>query len=52
MVMAVQHTFSDAQVTISPWIDDGFYYDFYFPPTDENETGKKLTDADLNVIKN
>jgi threonyl-tRNA synthetase len=51
MAMAVQRTFPEAQVTIGPWIDDGFYYDFYFPPTDENETGRKLTDADLKLIK-
>ena len=31
MAMAVQRTYSEAQVTIGPWIDNGFYYDFYFP---------------------
>jgi len=51
MAMAVQRAFPEAQVTIGPWIDDGFYYDFYFPPTPEHETGRKLTEADLKVIK-
>jgi threonyl-tRNA synthetase len=28
MAMAVQRLFKDAQVTIGPWIERGFYYDF------------------------
>ena len=28
MAMAVQKLFPKAQVTIGPWIDYGFYYDF------------------------
>lgn len=28
---AVQRLFPDAQVTIGPVVEDGFYYDFYFP---------------------
>ena len=28
MAMAVQKLFKDAKVTIGPWIDKGFYYDF------------------------
>jgi hypothetical protein len=28
MAMAVQRLHKDAQVTIGPWIDRGFYYDF------------------------
>ena len=28
MAMAVQRLFKDAQVTIGPWIEKGFYYDF------------------------
>ena len=56
MAMAVQRLFPEAQVTIGPWIDNGFYYDFYFPPTVDPETnesipGRKLTDADLKRIK-
>ena len=56
MAMAVQQTFPEAQVTIGPWIDNGFYYDFYFPETTNTETGetlpsRKLTDQDLKQVK-
>lgn len=60
MAMAVQKVFKEAQVTIGPWIDNGFYYDFYFPETTgiNEETGeeeilpsRKLTDADLKMVK-
>ena len=56
MAMAVQQIFPDAQVTIGPWIDNGFYYDFYFPETVDQETGekipsRKLTDQDLKQVK-
>ncbi|CAN6479091.1 unnamed protein product [Victoria cruziana] len=42
MAMAVQKLFPDAKVTIGPWIDHGFYYDFDMEP---------LTDKDLKKIK-
>ena len=56
MAMAVQQIFPEAQVTIGPWIDNGFYYDFFFPETTDPETGetipsRKLTDADLKQVK-
>ncbi|CAB9504103.1 Threonine--tRNA ligase catalytic [Seminavis robusta] len=56
MAMAVQQIFKEAQVTIGPWIDNGFYYDFYFPETTDAETGetipaRKLSDQDLKKIK-
>lgn len=56
MAMAVQQIFKEAQVTIGPWIDNGFYYDFYFPETTDPETGetvpaRKLSDQDLKQIK-
>jgi threonyl-tRNA synthetase len=56
MAMAVQQIFKEAQVTIGPWIDNGFYYDFYFPETKDPETGetipsRKLNDQDLKDIK-
>ena len=44
MAMAVQKLYPEAQVTIGPWIDGGFYYDFFFPTT-------KLSDGDLKLIK-
>ncbi|MCL7035216.1 hypothetical protein MKW94_020450 [Papaver nudicaule] len=42
MAMAVQKLFPNAKVTIGPWIDNGFYYDFDMEP---------LTDRDLKRIK-
>ncbi|KAM7275559.1 hypothetical protein ACFE04_017425 [Oxalis oulophora] len=42
MAMAVQRLFPYAKVTIGPWIDNGFYYDFDMEP---------LTDKDLKRIK-
>lgn len=43
MAMAVQRIFKDAQVTIGPWIDRGFYYDF--------DLATPLTDKDLKRIR-
>mmetsp|Transcript_34074 Transcript_34074/g.101848 ORF Transcript_34074/g.101848 Transcript_34074/m.101848 type:complete len:694 (-) Transcript_34074:957-3038(-) len=56
MAMAVQQVFPEAQVTIGPWIDNGFYYDFFFPETTDEETGevvpsRKLTAQDLKKVK-
>lgn len=42
MAMAVQKLFPDARVTIGPWIENGFYYDFDM---------EALTDKDLKRIK-
>ncbi|NMF86128.1 threonine--tRNA ligase [Nodosilinea sp. P-1105] len=43
MAMAVQKLFPKAQVTIGPWIDYGFYYDFDSP--------EPFTEQDLKAIK-
>jgi threonyl-tRNA synthetase len=56
MAMAVQQIFPEAQVTIGPWIDNGFYYDFFFPETTDPESGetvpsRKLSDHDLKLVK-
>ena len=56
MAMAVQQVYPEAQVTIGPWIDNGFYYDFFFPETTNPETGatieaRKLSDQDLKEVK-
>jgi len=56
MAMAVQQIYPDAQVTIGPWIDNGFYYDFYFAERKDPETGdvipaRKLSEEDLKAIK-
>lgn len=43
MAMAVQKLFPQTQVTIGPWIENGFYYDF--------DTPEPFTEADLKTIK-
>jgi len=43
MAMAVQKLYKDAQVTIGPWIDRGFYYDF--------DLKEPLTEKELKQIK-
>ena len=43
MAMAVQTIFPKAQVTIGPWTESGFYYDFDNPDP--------FTEADLKAIK-
>lgn len=43
MAMAVQKLFSKAQVTIGPWIENGFYYDFDNP--------ESFTEKDLKAIQ-
>ncbi len=43
MAMAVQKLFPRAQVTIGPWTESGFYYDFDSPDP--------FTEADLKAIK-
>jgi threonyl-tRNA synthetase len=43
MAMAVQRLFPDAQVTIGPWTETGFYYDFDAP--------EPFTEDDLKAIK-
>jgi len=44
MAMAVQRLYPKAQVTIGPWIDNGFYYDF-------DLQGEAFDDSDLKKIK-
>ncbi|HEY9844804.1 MAG TPA: threonine--tRNA ligase, partial [Candidatus Caenarcaniphilales bacterium] len=43
MAMAVQKLFPKAQVTIGPWIENGFYYDFDSP--------EPFSEKDLKAIK-
>ena len=43
MAMAVQKLFPAAKVTIGPWTDSGFYYDFDHP--------EPFTEADLKAIR-
>jgi len=44
MAMAVQKVFPSVKVTIGPWIDNGFYYDFYVPQ-------EPIVEDDLKAIK-
>ncbi|MBL1209769.1 threonine--tRNA ligase [Geminocystis sp. GBBB08] len=43
MAMAVQKLYPNAQVTIGPWTENGFYYDF--------DLSEPLTEKDLKAIK-
>ena len=43
LAMAVQALFPQAKVTIGPWTEQGFYYDFDHP--------EPFTEADLKAIK-
>eukprot|EP00195_Chlamydomonas_chlamydogama_P015299 CAMPEP_0202893366 /NCGR_PEP_ID=MMETSP1392-20130828/2946_1 /ASSEMBLY_ACC=CAM_ASM_000868 /TAXON_ID=225041 /ORGANISM="Chlamydomonas chlamydogama, Strain SAG 11-48b" /LENGTH=674 /DNA_ID=CAMNT_0049577671 /DNA_START=104 /DNA_END=2128 /DNA_ORIENTATION=- len=43
MAMAVQRIYKNAQVTIGPWIERGFYYDF--------DIKEQITDKDLKKIR-
>ncbi|GET39281.1 threonyl-tRNA synthetase [Microseira wollei NIES-4236] len=43
MAMAVQKLFPKAQVTIGPWIENGFYYDF--------DNSEPFTEKDLKAIQ-
>jgi len=52
MAMAVQRLFPKAQVTIGPWVDNGFYYDFYNPETPfQEEDLKKIKKEMERIIK-
>lgn len=48
MAMAVQKLFPKAQVTIGPWTETGFYYDFDVP---EPFTDKDLKDIKKEMVK-
>ena len=43
MAMSVQRLFPGTQVTIGPWIEHGFFYDF--------DTPKPLSPQDLKAIQ-
>eukprot|EP01051_Picozoa_sp_SAG22_P019441 SAG22_NODE_3588_length_1629_cov_3.615162_2_plen_352_part_01 len=46
LAMAVQRLFPETQVTIGPWTETGFFYDFFRP-----DSAAGFTEADLKVIK-
>lgn len=51
MAMAVQKLFPKAQVTIGPWIENGFYYDFDSPEP-FNEKDLKAIQKEMTKIVN
>ncbi|SFM93563.1 threonine--tRNA ligase [Nitrosomonas communis] len=55
LAQAVKELFPEAQVTIGPVIEDGFYYDFSykrpFTPEDLNEIEKRMVDISKRDLK-
>jgi threonyl-tRNA synthetase len=51
MAMAVQKVFPSAQCTIGPWIDRGFYYDFYYPEGFTDKDMKKIQKEMYKIIR-
>ncbi|XP_018502291.1 threonine--tRNA ligase, chloroplastic/mitochondrial 2 [Pyrus x bretschneideri] len=51
MAMAVQKLFPDAKVTIGPWIENGFYYDFDTEPLTDKEL-KRIKEMDRIIGRN
>jgi threonyl-tRNA synthetase len=51
MAMAVQKVFPSAQCTIGPWIERGFYYDFYYPEGFTNQDMKKIQKEMYKIIR-
>ncbi|MGK7949020.1 MAG: threonine--tRNA ligase [Xenococcaceae cyanobacterium] len=50
MAMAVQKLFPKAQVTIGPWTENGFYYDFDNPETFTEKDLKKIKKEMIKII--
>ena len=51
MAMAVQKLFPKAQVTIGPWSDNGFYYDFDSPEPFTEKDLKSIQKEMVKIIK-
>ena len=51
MAMAVQKVFPSAQCTIGPWIERGFYYDFYYPEGFTNQDMKNIQKEMYKIIR-
>ncbi len=51
MAMAVQKLFPQAQVTIGPWIENGFYYDFDSPEPFVEKDLKAIEQEMVKIIK-
>ncbi|KAG8364483.1 hypothetical protein BUALT_Bualt18G0002000 [Buddleja alternifolia] len=52
MAMAVQKIYPDAKVTIGPWIENGFYYDFDMEPLTDKELKKIKKEMDRIISQN
>ena len=50
MAMAVQKLFPQAQVTIGPWTENGFYYDFDSPDSFTEKDLKKIRKEMIKII--
>ncbi len=50
MAMAVQKLFPQAQVTIGPWTETGFYYDFDNPEPFTDKDLKKIKKAMIKIV--
>jgi len=50
MAMAVQKLYPGVQCTIGPWIDNGFYYDFYKPDGQFAEDDLKAIKKEMDFI--
>jgi len=51
MAQAVKRLFPSAKVTIGPATEDGFYYDFYYPPGFSPEDMVKIEEEMRRIIK-
>ncbi len=51
MAQAVKRLFPSAKVTIGPSTEDGFYYDFYYPPGFKPEDIEKIEKEMKKIIK-
>jgi len=50
MAMAVQRVYPEAKTTIGPWIDNGFYYDFFVPGEQISVEGLKKVKKEMERI--
>ncbi len=51
LAMATQIVYPKAQCTIGPWIDRGFYYDFYYPDGFTDQDLKKIQKQMYKIIR-
>ncbi|HEX6091785.1 MAG TPA: threonine--tRNA ligase, partial [Dongiaceae bacterium] len=51
LAQAVQRLFPEAQVTIGPVIDNGFYYDFAYPPGFTPEDLERISEEMRRIVK-